>query len=115
MEIIQSIANSINQMIKLTVETPCNFKDQKITVLDVKVKVNEEENNRIDFEFFEKTTKNPRVILADSALSFSQKRTILTQECLRRLRNTKIELGPEVQKTHLGTTLSLGRMFWIVG
>ena len=37
----------------------------------------------------------------DSALSFSQKRTILTQECLRRLRNTKIELGPEVQKKHI--------------
>ena len=34
-------------------------------------------------------------------MSFSQKRTILTQECLRRLRNTKIELGAEVQKLHL--------------
>ena len=53
--------------------------------------------NRIDFEFYEKTTKNPRVILANSALSFSKKRIILTQECLRRLRNTKVELGPEVQ------------------
>jgi hypothetical protein len=101
MEIVQTIANSINPMIKLTVETPCNFKNQKIPVLDVTVKVNEEENNRIDFEFFEKPTKNPRVILADSALSFTKKRTILTQECLRRLRNTKIELGPEVQRTHL--------------
>ena len=39
--------------------------------------------------------------MADSAMSFSQKRTILTQECLRRLRNTKIELGVEVQKLHL--------------
>ena len=71
MEIVQTIANSINPMIKLTVETPCNFKNQKIPVLDVTVKVYEEENNRIDFEFFEKPTKNPRVILADSALSFT--------------------------------------------
>ena len=39
--------------------------------------------------------------LANSALSYSSKRTILTQECLRRLRNTKIERGPEVQKMHL--------------
>ena len=52
-------------------------------------------------EFYEKPTKNPRVIMADSALSYSSKRTILTQECLRRLRNTKIEPGPEVQKLHL--------------
>ena len=51
-------------------------------VLDVKVKVNEKEQNRIDFELFSKPTKNPRVILADSALSFAKKRTILTQECL---------------------------------
>ena len=101
MDIIQEIANSIDPMIQLTVETPCNFSDGKIPVLDVKVNVNNEEDNRIDFEFFEKPTKNPRVILANSALSWSQKRTILTQECLRRLRNTKIALGPEVQKEHL--------------
>jgi hypothetical protein len=101
MEIIQQIANSFNPMIKLTVETPCNFPDGKLPVLDVTVKVNEEEQNRIDFEFFEKTTKNPRVILANSALSMAKKRTILTQECLRRLRNTKIELGPEIQRKHL--------------
>ena len=74
MDIIQEIANSIDPMIKLTVETPCNFEDGKLTVLDLKVNVNEAENNRIDFEFFEKSTKNPRVILANSALSFSKKR-----------------------------------------
>ena len=101
MDIVQTIANSIDPMIKLTVETPCNFADGKLPVLDVTVNINYEEDNRIDFEFFEKPTKNPKVILANSALSTSKKRTILTQECLRRLRNTKNELGPEVQKMHL--------------
>ena len=51
MEVVKTIANSINPMIKLTVETPCNFPDGKLPVLDVTVKVNEEEQNRIDFEF----------------------------------------------------------------
>ena len=101
MDIVQSVANSINPMIKLTVETPCNFEDGMLPVLDVKVKVNQKENNRIDFEFYQKPTKHPKVILASSALSFRKKRTILTQECLRRLRNTKVELGPEIQKKHL--------------
>ena len=78
MEVVQNIANSINPMVKLTVDTPCNYKDGKLPVLDVKVDVNEEEDNRIDFEFYEKPTKNPRVILASSALSNSQKRTIMT-------------------------------------
>ena len=84
-EVIQGVANNINPMIQLTIETPCNFENRKLPVLDVQVDINQTENNRIDFEFFEKPTKNPRVILMDSALSFSQKRTILTQECLRRL------------------------------
>ena len=101
MGVVQKIANAIDPMIQLTVETPCNFADGKMPVLDVKVNVNCTEENRIDFQFFEKPTKNPRVILASSAMSFSQKRTILTQECLRRLRNTKIELGEEVQRLHL--------------
>ena len=110
MEVIQKIANDIDPMIQLTVDTPCNYADGKMPVLDVKVNVNRSEKNRIDFEFFEKPTKNPRVILADSALSHSSKRTILTQECLRRLRNTKIELGPEV----LGTTENSDKRFWTV-
>ena len=101
MDIIQELANSINPKIKLTVETPCNYPDGKLPVLDITIRVNKEAENRLDFEFYEKPTKYPRVILADSALSFRQKRTILTQEGLRRLRNTKIELGPTIQKKHL--------------
>ena len=76
MEIVQRVANSINPMIKLTVDTPCSHEDGKLPVLDV----NEEEDNRIDFEFFEKPTKNSRVILANSALGWSKKRTILWQQ-----------------------------------
>ena len=53
MELIQEIANSINPMIKLTIETPCNFVDGKMPVLDVKVNVNGQESDRIDFEYFE--------------------------------------------------------------
>ena len=56
MEVVQTIANSINPMIKLTVETPCDSPDGKLAVLDLKVNVNHEEQNRIDFEFLEKPT-----------------------------------------------------------
>ena len=78
MEIVQEVANSICPMINLTVETPCNFKNGKLPILDIQTSINDKEMNRIDFEFFEKTTKNPLVILANSALSWSKKRTILT-------------------------------------
>ena len=55
----------------------------------------------MDYEHFEKATKHPNVILSDSALSMNMKRTILTQECLRILRNTKIELGEDIRNGHL--------------
>ena len=101
MEIIKEIAESIDDIVKFSVDLPSNHTNEKIAILDLEVNVNKEEQNRIDFEFFEKPTNNPRVILADSALGFTKKRTILTQECLRRLRNTKMELGPETQAKHL--------------
>ena len=77
MEVIQEVANSVSPMIKLTVETPCNFQNGKLPVLDIMVNINKSEMNRIDFEFFEKPSKSPLVILASSALSFKKKRTIL--------------------------------------
>ena len=52
-------------------------------------------------QFYEKPTKHQSVILANSALSMTQKRTILTHECLRIMRNTKIELGQEILNNHL--------------
>ena len=70
-------------------------------VLDVTVNINKLESNRIDFEFYEMPTRNKRVILEDAAIPPNQKRTILTQECLRRLRNTKLELGEETRTKHL--------------
>ena len=39
--------------------------------------------------------------MAKSALNNKSKRKILTQECLRRIRNTKKELGEEVRNEHL--------------
>ena len=45
MKVIQQIANSINPMIKLTVETTCIFHNGKWPVLDVQVNINECELN----------------------------------------------------------------------
>ena len=101
MGLVKEIGESLDPTIKLTIDNPTNYEDGKMPVLDIKVNVNELENNRIDFQFFEKPTKNPKVLLAKSALNDKSKRTILTQECLRRIRNTKKELGEEVRNEHL--------------
>ena len=101
MEVIVEVAQSIDGMIKFTYDIPENYKHGKLPVLDVEINVNKLERNRIGFEFFEKPTRNKRVMLEDAAIPPNQKRTILTQECLRRLRNTKYELGEEVRIKHL--------------
>ena len=96
-----SASNILCFMIKFTYDIPENYKHGKLPVLDLEINVNKLERNRIDFEFFEKPTRNKRVMLEDAAIPPNQKRTILTQECLRRLRNTKYELGEEVRTKHL--------------
>ena len=87
MEIIRSITETISPMIKLTIDTPCNHTSGAIPILDIEAKINYAENNRIDYEFYQKPTRNEKTILANAAMSAKDKRTILTQECIRRLRN----------------------------
>ena len=101
MEIVKEIEEDVDEMIKFTVDYPSNHKSGKIPVLDVQAHINKQKQNRLDFEFFEKPSKHKLVILSNSVISSSQKRTILTQECLRRMRNTKIELGKDVQIGYL--------------
>ena len=49
--------------------------------------------HQVFFEHYDKPTKPARTILESSANSWQQKRTTLTQELMRRLRNTKKELS----------------------
>ena len=99
MKVLNEIANSIHPMIELTSDIPSNHTDGKLPVLDLKVKLGLK--NQIDFQFYEKKTKNSRVILASSALPWLQKETILVNEAVRRLRNTTPQLGSETQNFHL--------------
>ena len=101
MTVIKDIAESVDDMIKFTFDHPGNHESGKMPVLDLEVKINTNKQNMIEFEFYEKPTRNKSVILCNSAIPSKQKRTILTQECLRRLRNTQMELGKDVQTKHL--------------
>ena len=74
--VICELANQVDSMISFTFDTPHLNENHKLPILDVKVALNEE--NILEHEFYEKPTRNPRVILASSALSWSQKRTIHT-------------------------------------
>ena len=97
--VLRCIADDVDEMISFTTDVPTNHSDGFLPVLDVKVQLNSK--GKLLYQFYEKATKNNRVILASSALSWKQKRTILTQEALRRLRNTSLDMGIDVQNNHL--------------
>ena len=99
MYILNQIANEIDSMISLTYDVPSNHDTRKMPVLDLQVYL--DEHDRVIHEFYEKPTKNSLVILASSAINWQAKRTILTQEALRRVRNTSLLLDPSVARHHL--------------
>ena len=110
MKTIKTVADSIEDMIETEVDFPTNKKnpEKKMAILDIKVWVqpSETENqivkNQIFYEFHEKSMSSKFVIMKDSAAPLSQKRTVLTQEGIRRLKNCKKELDWEQKAKHLG-------------
>ena len=53
MDIIKEIAESIDDIVKFSVDLPSTHKNEKNAILDLEVNVNKEEQNIIDFEFYE--------------------------------------------------------------
>ena len=86
MQVIQSIANSIDESIRITFDVPSNHEDGRVPILDVKVRI--DETNRIEHIFYKKPVANRLGTLKTAAYSMQNKMNILTQECFRRLHNT---------------------------
>ena len=84
------IANSIFDYIKFTVDCPSNHPSGWMPLLGSQVRV--AEDNTIDYLFFEKEIACKFVMMRDSAMSTRVKMNTLTQEVIRRLRNTRASL-----------------------
>ena len=68
---MSNLANSVCKMINFSVDTPSMNEDGMMPILDVKVKIGPK--NEVVHDFYEKPTKNQRVVLASSALSWTPK------------------------------------------
>ena len=97
MLLIQKIANSIDPQIQFTFDVPSNYSDNMVPILDVKAGINED--NEIDYIFYQKPMQNRLVVPKQSAMPLQQKMTILTQECFRRLHNKRETIVDEDLKT----------------
>ena len=104
MLLIQDIGNDIHPSIQLEVDFPSNHEDGKMPILDLKVWIEKHEAHAmIMHEFYSKEVSSKNVINAKSAIPWSTKRTVLTQEILRVLLNCSKRLPWDVP-----TTKSLG-------
>ena len=100
MEVIKCVGNSIHTSIQLEVDCPSNYDDGKMPILDLKVWVCDiDGEKRIVHEFYAKDVSSKSVINAESALSWQQKRTVLTQEMLRVLLNCSVKCSLGVRRS----------------
>ena len=95
MKEIRKLSNSLLPFIKFKEDVPANHESRKIPVLDFQVWAEEEETGqesgtktRLMFEFYEKPMASKLVIMENSALPHRMKITTLSQEIVRRMRNT---------------------------
>ena len=106
MERIREIGESIHSSIKLTKEVPSENGDKKLPVLDLKtwieeVEIGDTKEHRVLHEFYMKEVSSKAVIHREAALSMKDKRTILTQECIRVIKNCHKLAGRRTLEEHL--------------
>ena len=94
MKVIQSIADSIDPLIKVTYDVPSRYSDLKVPILDIKVGMSD--TNEITYEFYKKPISNKYVTHKTSAMSKQQKMHILTQQCFSRLHNTSENVSTDI-------------------
>ena len=112
MKVINDVADSIEDMVKTEVDFPTNVKNKqsKMPILDIHVWIRriESENTvkkQIFYEFYEKPMASKFVLMQASAAPLSQKRTVLTQEGIRRIKNCKVELEWDQKAHHLSNLM----------
>ena len=99
MRIILAVGNDIHESTQLEYDCPSRYDDNKMPILDLKVWVNEE--NVIMHEFYAKDVSSKAVVHCDSALPENVKRTVLSQEGLRRLLNCSRQIPWDEKAKHL--------------
>ena len=84
MILLQSVANTIHPSIRMTIDYPSKYVDNKVPMLDIKMWIEViDDIARIVYEHYEKKMATKSVVHAKSAIPMKTKRTILTQEMLR--------------------------------
>ena len=100
---IGKVMNSIYRHIKFTTEIPEDFTGGKLPTLDLAMWMDshgEGENEmqtreKIEYKFYEKEMGSKFCVMENSAMNYNSKRSILSQEVIRRMQNTSEEVGQD--------------------
>ena len=85
------MANSVTEMLKWEMDVPDYHQDGKLTVLDLKLYIDSDDQNcPIKHIFYKKPVSSRALIPQVSALPTNTKRPILIQEGLRRVRSNSL-------------------------
>ena len=95
--LLKEVANSIMPCIQMEADWPSKNTDGKLPILDLKVWTNKE--GEIVYTHYEKPMANKNVLHAKSAHTGTCKRSVHTQEVLRRLMNCSKQLDWEEEIT----------------
>ena len=102
MLILQSVGNDIHPSIQVEVDYPSRYVDRKMPILDLKVWPEDTETGvKIMHEHYMIVVSSKSIVHAVSALPWSVKRTVLTQEGLRIFLNCSRDLPWEIKAHHL--------------
>ena len=96
---MRKMANTICPIIQMEEDFPSRNKDQKLPILDLKVWVRDD--NVIMHEFYRKSMACRTLIMGRSAMPRSMKRSVLTQEGIRILRNCSEDIPWHKIEEHL--------------
>ena len=107
-KVIQEIANSVCDTIRMTTDCPSSHESGWMPLLDLQVRV--ARDNTLDYKFYSKKVANPLLLMNHSALPDRVKRNSLVQQAMTRMRNTRRTLPWEVVADTL-TEFSL-RLKW---
>ena len=97
---VAKMGSSIHVMIQLTSDCPSENQSSKMPVLDLACWISEEDGT-LNWTHYRKPMANFNVMMEFSAMPLKVKRTSLTQEVIRILRNCRKELPWEEKAEHL--------------
>ena len=107
MKLLQTIANTIHNSIRMTIDYPSKHAEGKVPMLDVRMWIDETEGRRrILYEHYEKEMATKMVIHAQSAIPMKTKRSVLTQEVLRIILHCSPTLPRQTVCKHINSLMT---------